>query len=104
MKRVIRSSTDTLMYRGYEILKNATGSYDVFFRDDVSETGFKNVDTAKLWIDQASGDNVTVYRKCKITGTPEGYTIEDPSGNVITRYAFETLQDAKDEIDDQLDW
>lgn len=104
MKRVITSSIDMVMYRGYEILKNAEGSYDVFFRDDVSQTGFKDVNTAKLWIDQASGDNVTMYRKCKIIGTPDGYTIEDPSGNVVTRYAFETLQEAKDEIDDQLEW
>lgn len=105
MKRVIRSSINTeIWYRGYQILKNGEGSYDVFFRDDVSETGFKDIETAKLWIDKSSGDNITVYKKCRIIGTPEGYTIDDPSGEVITRYTFETLQDAKDEIDDQLNW
>lgn len=103
MKRVIRSSSD-IMYRGYNIVRNTSGGYDVFFRDDVMDTGFKTEGDAKFWIDKESGDSVTKYRNCKITGTPNGFKIDDPSGNVITQYLFETLQDAKSEIDDQLDW
>lgn len=105
MKRVIKSSINSKMYRGYEIVKNSNGYYDVFFRDDVAETGFKEIDNAKNWIDMKSGD-VTMYRGCKIKRAAEGYVIDDPNHNVITSYAFETLKDAKQEIDDQLevDW
>ena len=103
MKRVIRSSSD-IMYRGYNIVRNTDGEYDVFFRDDVMNTGFKTEADAKFYVDQASGDSVTMYRDCKITGTPDGFKIDDPSGNVITQYLFETMEDAKSEIDDQLDW